>query len=104
MKRTMIVLALIALMVSAVVAVAKAEDRMSFNEAMVSDVITSDRACTKQNDQSACEHVATLVATITPQMDHDLQRFIWNEYPYKAKNGGTNIMLRYQRAIARQQR
>lgn len=105
MKRVSIVLFVILMLLvfaSLVHAQSRDPDYDNFNSAFVSDLIVSDRACTEHKVEVACKHAADLVSTITPKMDHDFKRFIWSEYPFKAKNGGTNIMLRYQRAVARQ--
>lgn len=70
---------------------------MLANESLVTDFIESDRLC--KTDSAKCDHVIVLCQFMTDERKRELRYFIRNEYPFKTKNGGMNIMARYTRAL-----
>lgn len=67
------------------------------NYNLISDFIESDRKCA--TDETMCQRVVALCVHMTEQRVRELYKYMWNEYPFKTKNGGMNIAARFSRAL-----
>lgn len=91
--------AIICIIALVMTAPAKAQERpRTYNENLITDFIEADRMCIEDN-QDMCARVEQLCALMTTQRIRELHRFIWNEYPFKSKNGAMNITTRFRMAL-----
>lgn len=74
-----------------------AKKPMPYNEALISDFITSHAAC-KKGKLEQCERTMKLCPLVIAKKT-ELARYMWEDYPYKTKNGGMNITVRFNNAI-----